>query len=118
MITGERGEDKLAAVRHLDISDVVSRGTGPTGFGPQSKSVTTLKRDARKAVALIVGVVALAGVVTLQKIHHGSSACGVRGFSSDDLHHQTCSGVGREFIAILTVWITRHVLATVRVFKI
>src|ERR1041385_6297811 len=93
MITGERGEDKLAAVRHLDISDVVSRGAGPTGFGPQSKSLTTLKRDARKAAALIVGVAALSRVVPLQKIHHGGGAGGVRGVSGDDLHHQTRSPV-------------------------
>src|ERR1051325_2446458 len=100
MITGERGEDKLAAVRHLDISDVVSRGAGPSGFGPQSKSLTALKRDTRKAAALIGGAAALARVVTLQKIHHGGGAGGVRGFSGDDFHHQTRSRVGREFIAV------------------
>src|SRR6185503_19513520 len=62
MITGERCEDKLAAVRHLDIRDVVTRSAGPTCFGPQAKSCAPLERNTREAVPLIVGVITLPGV--------------------------------------------------------
>src|SRR6185436_12884374 len=113
MINGERGENKLTAVRHLDIGDVVSRRAGPTGLGPQAKAFASLDRDAGETVSLIVGVAACARVIAFQKFHHGRRAGGVCGFSRDNLHQQTRSSVSRELVAILAVWTTRHALATV-----
>ena len=46
MITGERGEHKLAAVRHLDVGDVVARSAGPTCFGPETKTFAAVEGDA------------------------------------------------------------------------
>src|SRR5690242_21385908 len=67
-------------------------------------------------MTLIIIVVACSGVFALQQLHHCGSSCWIRGLSGNDLHHQTCGGVGREFVTILPVWATRHTLATVCVF--
>src|ERR1051325_12069129 len=116
MISRERGEDKLAAVRHFNIGNVVSRGAGPARFGPESKTFATLKRDAGEAVSLIVIVATCARIIAFQKLHHRRGARRVCRFSSDDLHQQTRGGVGRELVAVLAIWPTRHALATVCVF--
>src|SRR5215207_2334797 len=113
MITGERCEDKLAALRRLDVCNVVSRGAGPAGFGPEAKTFAPLECHAREATSLIVSVVALPGVFSFQQLHHRRGACGVRDFSSDDVHHQTCGGVSRQLVTVLAVWPARDTLATV-----
>src|SRR5215216_5180671 len=116
MITGERCEDKLCAVRHLDVRDIVARGAGPTRFGPESKTFATVKRHAGKAVSLIVGIAALSRVIASQQLHHCRGTCWVRDFASNDLEHQPRGGVGRQLIAVLSVWPARHTLATVSIF--
>src|SRR6185369_2871925 len=108
MITGERRQDKLAAVRHLDVGYVMARGAGPAGFGPQSKAFAALQRDAGEAVPLIVGVGTCPRVLAFQKLPHGCGACCVSDFPSDNLHQQTRSRVGGELVAVLTVWTTRN----------
>src|SRR5215217_3562777 len=102
----KRCEYKLRAVRRLDVSDVVSRGAGPTGFGPETKTGATLQRDACEAVPLVVRIGALTGVVSLQQIHHCCCARRVCSLARHDLHHQARGGVGSELVAVLTVWTT------------
>src|SRR6185369_4993823 len=116
MITVERCQYKLAAVRHLDVGDVVARGAGPAGFGPQSKTFAALERYAGETTPLIVRVATCSRVLAFQKLHHCRSPYRVRYFSSNDLHQQTRSRVGGELVAVLTVWTTRHALAAVSVF--
>src|SRR5215211_7629590 len=113
MITGERCQDKLCAVRHLDVRDIVSRGAGPTRFGPETNTFPALERHARKPMSLIVGVVALSRVFSFQQLHHCRRTCGICDFSSNNLQHQTGGGVSRQLVAVLSVWPTRHTLATV-----
>src|SRR6185503_772892 len=116
MITGERCEDKLRAVRHLYVRNIVTRGAGPTCFGPETKTFATLECHARKAVSLIVGVGALPRVFSFQQLHHSRRTCWVRDFSSNDLEHQTRGGVGRQLVSVLAIWPARHTLATVSIF--
>ncbi len=66
MVSRERCEHKLSAVRHFNVCDVVSRGAGPSGLGPYTIAFTTFKRHAREAGSLIVGIAGFAVVVAFQ----------------------------------------------------
>ena len=116
VIAGERCQHKLSSVRHFDIRDVVSRSAGPTSFGPQAKAFAALERHAGKAASLIVSIVGLLGVVAFQKIHHGRGARRVRDFAGNDLHHQTCGRVGRQFVPVLAFWTTRNAFTPISIF--
>ena len=76
MTAGERRQHKLSAVRHFDVSDVVSRSAGPSGFGPQAKTFAALQRHAGEAASLIVSVAGLSRVVAFEKLHHRAVRAG------------------------------------------
>src|ERR1044072_2596231 len=70
MIRCECNQNKLRAIWHLEISRVVTRRTCPTCFRPELDAFNSLQRDAAKSMSLIVSVVARAGVVAFQQVHH------------------------------------------------
>src|SRR6185503_17272091 len=116
MLGSERRENKLSAIRHLDVRNVMAGGAGPPGLGPQTKSLTTFQRDAREANSLIVRIIALSGVISFEQLHHRGRARLVCDFAGHDLHHQARCRIGSELVPVLAIWSTRDAFATVSIF--
>src|ERR1051325_1773255 len=116
MVRRKCSQHKLRAVRRFDISNVVTRGAGPTSLGPETKSFATLQRNACESKSLVVWIAALTGVVALQQFHHRGGARRVGGFAGDNFHHQARGGVSRQLVEIFAIWTTRNALTPVSIF--